>query len=353
VSHVPNATLVLQLDTRSKGATAAVPRLTTGQKVHLLQRHGLFAAAADLLTAQGAAAMPPISVPAAAAEAAASAQIWQGNGVEAAMAEAERQAATAAVQLRLGQVKPYVNSERLVGANPYSALKLPQEARLEVGATKTATGIEVILPGGRRLTETPQKLGAAAPASAAATEAEEQHHPSSRALRSAGSSPVIPPPYDTIYLKPKADVASSSGSTAPANSSSNSSSSSAAPGTVGASIFSEYSFLPHPNMMVLVGYLKSHRLMGRARIFCMSGCSCKEVVVDGWHPHQHNRLAAAKLRVTQSTECLIGVQVLPETSTGHHKFKVTSVMVSQSVHYRTAESEWAHQYFLHPELIGE
>lgn len=110
VSHTPNASLVLRLDTRSKGATRAVPQLTTPQKVQLLQRHGMFRAATELLTAEGAVPMPrPIQIPAAPdpnaePQAAAGMKIWRGNGLEAAMAEAERQAAEAAIQLRLGQV---------------------------------------------------------------------------------------------------------------------------------------------------------------------------------------------------------------------------------------------------------
>jgi hypothetical protein len=114
VSHTPNASLVLHLDTRSKGADRAVPQLTTPQKVQLLQRHGMFREATELLTAEGAVPMPrPIQIPQSlgpkggadqAAAAAAGLKIWQGNGLEAAMAEAERQAAEAAIQLRLGQV---------------------------------------------------------------------------------------------------------------------------------------------------------------------------------------------------------------------------------------------------------
>lgn len=112
MSHTPNASLVLRLDTRSKGATRAVPQLTTPQKVQLLQRHGMFREATELLTAAGAVPMPrPIQIPAAPAPnaeaqaAAAGLKIWQGNGLEAAMAEAERQAAEVAIQMRLGQVR--------------------------------------------------------------------------------------------------------------------------------------------------------------------------------------------------------------------------------------------------------
>jgi hypothetical protein len=255
------------------------------------------------------------------------------------MVEAERQAAEAVVQLRLGQVKPFVNSERIVGANPYSTLKLPPDARLEVGKTQTGTGVEVILPGqmGRRLQ---QQQGTAAAIS------------SKRVLHGAGNPMVVPPPYDAVYLKPNTGSSSSTSGDAASNlGNSSTAGGTLLPGTVGVSIFSEYSFRPQPNMLVLVGYLKGPRLMGRARISCMSGCSCKAVTVDAWHAHPHLRLAAAKLHVTQSPECLIGVRVLGESSSGHHKFKVTGVMVAQSVHYRSRESEWAHQYVLHPDLL--
>lgn len=347
---MPNATLVLQLDTRSKGATQAAAQLTTAQKVKLLQRHSMFAAAADLLTADGGPPVPIVQIPVPTAEQAANMKIWaQGKGVESALAEAERQAAEAAIQLRLGQVKPYVNSERIVGANPYSALQLPPEARLEVGKTQTGTGVEVILPSkvGRRLQQQEQGAGAA---NASSSSSSNGGGSGSRLLQSASNPLLVPPPYDAVYLKPNTGSSTSSTGAAaskPANSSGNNS----GMGTVGASIFSEYSLRAQPNMVVMVGYLKGPRHMARARITCMSGCSCKSLTVDGWHAHAHMRLATAKLHVTQSPECLIGVQVLPESSSGHHKFKVTGVMVAQSVHYRSPESEWAHQYFLHPDLL--
>jgi hypothetical protein len=106
-------------------------------------------------------------------------------------------------------------------------------------------------------------------------------------------------------------------------------------------------------MVIMVGYLKSNGRMGRAKISCISGCSCQPVTVDGYHKHHHQRLATARVYVTQSPECHIGVQVLPKTSSGHHKFKVTGVMLAHAVDYRSPGSEHAHQYFLHPELLTE
>ena len=377
VSHTPNATLTFHLDTRSKGAPRAFPQLTTQQKAQLLQRHGLFAAAAELLTADGTLPPPPaLPTPtpeqaATAAAAAASTQIWQGKGVQDAVAEAERQAAAAAVQLRLGQAKPFVNSERVVGVNPYSTLQLPREAQLEVGKTQTATGVEVVLPGqvGRRLQQQQQRLeqqqlrsmsdaGASPQAAAAAwavapvvTSSSSSSSSSSRVLASATNPLVTTTPDGALYLRPSSSSSSSSSTLPGANSST--ASAAAAPGTVGASIFGEYSFRPQPSMVLLIGYVKSHRLMGRARVSCISGCSCKAVTVDGWHASQHQRLATVKLHVTQSPKCEIGVQVLPEPSSGHHKFKVTGMLLAQAVHYRGPEGQWAHQYVLHPELLSQ
>lgn len=229
-----------------------------------------------------------------------------------------------------------------MGANPYSALQLPQEARLEVGKTQTGTGVEVILPskvGHRRRLQQQQQLESTAddvPSSSS--------DGSGRALRAAAANPLlVPPPYDALYLKPAGGGA---GASKPSNSSSG-----GAPGTVGASIFSEYSLRPQPNMVVMVGYLKGPHMMGRARISCISGCSCSPLTVDGLHAQPQMRLATAKLHVTQSPECLIKVQVLPQSSSGHHKFKVTGLLVSQAVHYTSPDSEWAHQYFLHPDLL--
>jgi hypothetical protein len=247
------------------------------------------------------------------------------------------------------QVKPYVNSERIVGANPYSALQLPAEARLEVGKTQTGTGVEVILPSKvghrRRLQQQQQQQQQQQELTADDLLSSSRK----RELHAAANPLLVPPPYDAVYLKPGAAGGGGAGASKPSNNSSGGAV--AAPGTVGASIFSEYSLRPQPNMVVFIGYLKGPRMMGRARISCVSGCSCSPLTVDGWHAHPHMRLATAKLHVTQSPECLVEVQVLPQSSSGHHKFKVTGVLVSQSVHYTSPDSEWAHQYLLHPDLL--
>ena len=88
------------------------------------------------------------------------------------------------------------------------------------------------------------------------------------------------------------------------------------------------------DMLVWVGYLKSYRQMGSARITCISGCACGHVLVDGFHAEKTSQTYLARLRVSQHEKCRIGVQVLDHyTSTGHFKFKLTSVMVTKYVDY--------------------
>lgn len=117
--------------------------------------------------------------------------------------------------------------------------------------------------------------------------------------------------------------------------------------TTGSSILDSYSLLPQPQMVVWVGYVKARRMMGSARLFCASGCSCRDVVLNAWHPSVHPQHALAALHVSQSAECQVGVQVLPQTRSGHHKFKVTGVMVSQFVVYPGPGSKHAPLHFLH------
>ena len=49
-----------------------------------------------------------------------------------------------------------------------------------------------------------------------------------------------------------------------------------------------------------------------------------------------------KLRVSQAAECLVGVRVVDVTSSRHHKFKVTSVMLSRFVEYAGAQADYTH-----------
>lgn len=101
---------------------------------------------------------------------------------------------------------------------------------------------------------------------------------------------------------------------------------------------------PHPASAShpRIGYLLSYRYMGEARIFCISGCTCLDITISGFHHVATSQTMMARLRVSQAAECRIGVQVLPSTTSGHHKFKVSGAMVSRFVDYGD-EREYAAQ----------
>lgn len=77
-----------------------------------------------------------------------------------------------------------------------------------------------------------------------------------------------------------------------------------------------------------VAHLKSYEHMGTAQISCSSGCSCTPVTVDGHQNIRESTTYLARLDATRHASCVVAVEVLPQTSSGEHKFKVTGVMVS-------------------------
>ncbi|WIA15472.1 hypothetical protein OEZ85_002112 [Tetradesmus obliquus] len=130
VSHIPKALLVLQLDTRA-ASPQAIPQLTLQQKAHILQQHGMFAAAAQLQATQAHLPLPITPAAAAAAAAALPGAAISGaaDGLQAAMQEAQRQAAAAAHMLQSGQQQQqFVSRERLVGGQG-GGFQLPADAR--------------------------------------------------------------------------------------------------------------------------------------------------------------------------------------------------------------------------------
>jgi hypothetical protein len=316
--------LELQLDTRA-ASPQAIPQLTIQQKVHILKQHGMIATASQLqasvahmrptLTTLPTAAVPGQLVAAA-------------DGMQAEMHEAQRQAAAAAQMLQSGQLQQQFGArERLVGGQGIG-FQLPADAR-EVAASTTATGIEVVMKSqpGRKLWHQPPAAQAVAAfgcagrfnstsaafgrSSGSNTGANtSSSRSSSRMLLGAASALTIPPPSDAVYLKPGSDSSILTTLGAKANS------------------------LAQADMLVWIGYQRSHRMMGQARLHCISGCACQDVVVDAWHESNVSHMAMAKLRVTQSAECRIGVEVLKQSSSGHHKFKVAAVMVSRAVEYQ-------------------
>jgi hypothetical protein len=232
------------------------------------------------------------------------------DGMQAVLQEAQRQAAAAAQMLQSGQLQQqFAGKERLVGGQG-GGFVLPADAR-QVAASTTATGIEVVVNhAGRKLL-----LQAAAAARSSSDRGGRSslaaNSSSSRQLLGAASALVIPPPADALHLKPGADS------------------------SVLTALGSKANSLAQADMLVWIGYQKSHRMMGKARLHCTSGCVCRDVIVDAWHAAKVSHMAMAKLRVTQHEACRIGVEVLGQSSSGHHKFRVAALMVSRAVEYHS------------------
>ena len=55
---------------------------------------------------------------------------------------------------------------------------------------------------------------------------------------------------------------------------------------------------------------------------CVSGCHCHPKYVDGHHEEHNSQTFLAQLDVSQAGECVLGIRLLTNTSSGEHKFKV-------------------------------
>eukprot|EP00775_Hariotina_reticulata_P005681 gene5681-5919_t len=75
-------------------------------------------------------------------------------------------------------------------------------------------------------------------------------------------------------------------------------------------------------MNVMLSYLKSYVNMGQAVAICKSGCSCQPQQADGHHTLRQSTVFLVRLLPTESPDCIIAVELLKNTTSGKHKFKV-------------------------------
>jgi hypothetical protein len=79
-------------------------------------------------------------------------------------------------------------------------------------------------------------------------------------------------------------------------------------------------------------YLKSYEHMGTARVSCATGCACSPLVLDAHETTRRDSLetVAPPLHVhgQPHATCVLRVRLLPETSSGEHKFKLTALIVT-------------------------
>mmetsp|Transcript_3873 Transcript_3873/g.8308 ORF Transcript_3873/g.8308 Transcript_3873/m.8308 type:complete len:495 (-) Transcript_3873:846-2330(-) len=104
---------------------------------------------------------------------------------------------------------------------------------------------------------------------------------------------------------------------------------------------------PDMRVTMQVGHLKSYEHMGKAKVECVSGCTCNAPVLDGHCVERNSQLHLFNFYVSQAAECIIAITVLPETTSGEHKIKIAGVMLSEEAGHQdgirnTAAVEYVH-----------
>lgn len=82
----------------------------------------------------------------------------------------------------------------------------------------------------------------------------------------------------------------------------------------------------------MLSYLKSYVNMGQAEVACLTGCSCKPLRFNGHHTLRQSTVFLARLLPTESAECIVGVKVLKDTTSGKHKVKVGGMSCGRGDH---------------------
>lgn len=82
-------------------------------------------------------------------------------------------------------------------------------------------------------------------------------------------------------------------------------------------------------VLVSVVYLSSYEHMGQAKVSCLEHCECAGGEVNAHKTRHHVSLYEmfTLKKVGQHPNCTIQVEVLPDTTSGENKFKVTQVVV--------------------------
>ncbi len=91
------------------------------------------------------------------------------------------------------------------------------------------------------------------------------------------------------------------------------------------------SFAGHASARVqlVLHYTRSYDGWGRAELCCASGCECQCRQLDAHKEgtEKTSLIEGVTVAITQSAQCVMRLRTLPESSSGGHKFKLSSVMV--------------------------
>ncbi|GFR47718.1 hypothetical protein Agub_g9472 [Astrephomene gubernaculifera] len=94
---------------------------------------------------------------------------------------------------------------------------------------------------------------------------------------------------------------------------------------------------------VFFHHLRSYQHMGVAEFSCVSGCTCERQEVDAHIAEHISQTYLVSLLVSQSAACEVAVRVLPRTTSGEHKFKISGVVISESPRGAGVVSQMADQ----------
>ncbi|KAG2434505.1 hypothetical protein HYH02_012172 [Chlamydomonas schloesseri] len=86
---------------------------------------------------------------------------------------------------------------------------------------------------------------------------------------------------------------------------------------------------PGERVALYLHHLRSYEHMGAAALRCVSGCNCSEVRVDAHISERVSQVYLVKMEVSQSAACEVEVEVLRDSRSGEHKFKVSGLVVAE------------------------
>ena len=82
---------------------------------------------------------------------------------------------------------------------------------------------------------------------------------------------------------------------------------------------------PALNATLVVSFLTSYEHMGAAALTCVVGCACDGAALQGHVAERVSVEHSVALNVTQARECVLRLDVLPDTLSGEHKVKLITV----------------------------
>lgn len=74
-------------------------------------------------------------------------------------------------------------------------------------------------------------------------------------------------------------------------------------------------------------FLRSYMHMGKARLICISGCTCTPYLLHGHWQERRSVTVTERFGVSQHKKCTVRLQVLSTSQSNEFKFKITSMSV--------------------------